>query len=508
MKFLTCKYDLSKKIFDLKILTCKNELSNIFFDLKNLPCKKYVKNEMVYVSKMDLDETGPIPTDVDVKKTCSALAVLMKKLGSLQKEDTAEFHSLCEKILAQVTTLENMTQVEGFTSILFASELYPFIDSLISIPDTEISSKFLSILTDIAENPDNIERIIKQYYFKTAIKSAEIIDEINIQSDAQFLYSIFTLISTVIDGCDEPKAFIDSITQDSPLITLIHRQFNRDDFDQNVLAASELLAILLQLQPATMKFIDEGFVNLILRFCANMRKTKNAEEDEAASNAFNIVVILAMDPVEVKILANLGVIDILLACIGSSSSKEEKSSSKLAYNAIEACLTSSPVCCEQFVDAGGIKKVFGLLGNKSLTKNFETLSNVISIIDSLLTSLPTDSVHLKRVLRKFIEKEYEKLFVLISLTEFLFLSIDFEEEDQSNADQYDTYLVCCSDIAILLALLPEEAKIALTLKIRESEVIDPQLVVDSALERVETTKGLKDLVENGIKILNLLCEEK
>ncbi|EAY21618.1 hypothetical protein TVAG_013840 [Trichomonas vaginalis G3] len=455
---------------------------------------------------MDLDDPGPIPTQTDIKKVCSLLATDIRKLNSLKKEDETEFHTLCQSILESTKKLEELTEIDGFSLVLFGSDLYPFINSLISIPDTEISAIFLSILTDLSEKTENIERLIKEKYIITAIKNAESIDEINIQSDAQYLYSIFNLISTIIDGCEEPKAFIDSFIKDTILLKLIERQFQRDDFDQNVLAASELLAIILQSNTSTIALIDDGFINLILRFCANMHTTKQAEEDEAASNAFNIVIILAMDPVTVKILANLGVVDILLQCTGSSSHKTEKSSALLAYNALDACLSTLPLCCEQFVDADGIQKVFGLLGNQSLKKNFEFLSNVISIIDSLLSSLQKDSTQMKRVLRKFQEKDYEKMNIWIKLTEYLFKNVNFEEEDQSNSDIFDTFLQCCSSISILMYLLPNEAKVELASKINESMVIDYQLVIDSALELLEQSPNIKDRVEGGIKIIELLCK--
>lgn len=113
---------------------------------------------------------------------------------------------------------------------------------------------------------------------------------------------------------------------------------------------------------------------------------------------------------------------------------------------------------------------------------------------------------MKRVLRKFQEKDYEKMNIWIKLTEYLFKNVNFEEEDQSNSDIFDTFLQCCSSISILMYLLPNEAKVELASKINESMVIDYQLVIDSALELLEQSPNIKDRVEGGIKIIELLCK--
>ena len=86
-------------------------------------------------------------------------------------------------------------------------------------------------------------------YLVTAIKFCVPLNEVNIQTDAQFLYNTFNLISVILDGCEDAAGFAATLLKDTEILSLIKRQLTRDDFDDNVLAAKETLAILLQMQP-------------------------------------------------------------------------------------------------------------------------------------------------------------------------------------------------------------------------------------------------------------------
>jgi hypothetical protein len=80
---------------------------------------------------------------------------------------------------------------------------------------------------------------------------------------------------------------------------VIQRQFARDDFDENVLASTEAIALLLQLHPM---FISQ-LLNLLLRFCANARHIGSA-----GHNAFNLVSMIGTDAKGNEALAELKVL--------------------------------------------------------------------------------------------------------------------------------------------------------------------------------------------------------
>jgi beta-catenin-like protein 1 len=68
--------------------------------------------------------------------------------------------------------------------------------------------------------------------------------------------------------------------------------------------------------------------------------------------------------------------------------------------------------CEKFVEAAGLKTIFGMLMRKP---DAQTTEHVLGIVAALLRSLPATSAARIRVLAKFVEKEYEKIEKLLKL---------------------------------------------------------------------------------------------
>ena len=460
---------------------------------------------------MDFDEPeAPLPTTEDVIKACKSIALDLKRFSSLTEKDTNEKNRIFSSIEKKIDEITKMTEIPNFGNTFFDSELYPYFHILVAIPNRKISSSFLSILCDISEDPNCVDRVIRENIIEFALKSCEILDEVNNQSDAQFLYSTFELISIIIDGCEDPKQVVDGLMKNTNILKLITKEFEREDFDENVLSASELLAILLQISPQLIKEVDIKLVNLVINFCANMRKTAQAAEDEAASNAFNIVTLLAMDDSGSQKLLEVKAMEILLACMESTGSKTEKSSAKLAFNAIEACLSGSEKFCEQFVDLGGLRKVFGFMNDAGLPTKHSLSSNVVSVIDSMLTQLPLESTQIQRVIRKFSEKECAKVNMLIAIAEIMFKESKFDDDGSVSADDdsFDSFCLACASLTELVCYAPKEVKIAVIQGINESQILDSSLVIDGATRRAELAESIKERVMSGVKVYASVVDSK
>ena len=459
---------------------------------------------------IDIDSNDEnLPTQKDLTALCKNIASNMKKYTALYDKKEEIPDNLINSLDTDLDKLSDMTEMEGFFDTLFSSEVYPFFNSLISFPNREVSSSFVSIIADYADDPKNIERILKEDFITNAINACEKLDEVNIQSDAQFLYITFELISIVLDGCDDSKQVAENIIKNTNILKIITKQFERDDFDENVLGASELLAIMLQMSPELAESIDIGLINLIVRFCANMRSTKQADQDEAASNAFNIIILLAINEKSLAKLIEVNAISVLLECMDlSSNSKTEKSSARLALNAIESCCSASATCCEQLVDNGGLKKVFGLIKESKIVSNKSLCSNIISIIESMLTLLPIQSLQMERVIRKFIENNYSKVHIFIEIGEKLFENVKFDDDGNidANDDSFDTFCLICSSLTVLVGIGPKELKIETLKAILLSDVIDAELIIDSASERADLAPSIKERLTNCIQVLSKLTE--
>lgn len=422
---------------------------------------------------------------------------------------------------------------------------------MVSTPNTEISSSFISLLTDICEENSTMTDIVKRSeYLVKAISFCLPLNEVNVQSDAQFLYNTFNLISVILDGCDDAPGFAEILLKNTEIISLIKRQFRRDDFDDNVLAATETLAILLQIQP---NFIsdeeqyrtppasnendsdgedveggNEELLNLLLRFIANEKNPKSSSEDEAAHNGFNALTLFTLNEKGIELFVQLKGIEYLLDCWTSKAK-----TAMLAVKAIETALAASTPCCIQFIDAGGLERLTKTLKDPKTLTSKKISSSIIGILDALLTMLPTgetkkaeskddskedstsdtkekeqedssDSLdpegkYFRMVLKIFEKKkknEYKRITKLIKISEFI-----FENASDDEAESMDVFQTCACCIAILSGYASNNVRIQIFEDVNNSDNLDFQLIIDSAELRIEDAKSIAHRVEMGLETL-------
>ena len=445
---------------------------------------------------MDENEEVPLPTKKDVIETCDQICLEITKIEKSGDGDEIIKKRCYEKIVKLLETLKNYEGIDHFSDSLFDSSLNSQFSFLVSTPNTEVSSSFISLLTDICEDSTAIDIVKRSNYLITAIQYCGPLDEVNVQTDAQFLYNTFNLISVILDGCEEPQEFAQKILKETEIISLIQRQLQRDDFDENVLAATETLAILLQLYPPFIAESDPELLHLLLRFIANEQNPKSASEDEAAHNGFNALTLFALDKKGNEQLYELKGIEILL--IGWSSKAK---TAMLAVKVLESALAASVECCEQFIDYGGIKKLFHALSSPGTQSSLKVSSRVIGILDALLTMLPTDSTYFKRVIRRFVKDKLEKSAKMIKISEFI-----FDNVTEDNNDVMDVFQLCACCIFILIGYGTSDVRVQLILEIEKSETLDFQLLSDAAELRIDDAKEIADRVKTGIRIVSDIIE--
>ena len=408
----------------------------------------------------------------------------------LEAGDVAARAREFEVILSELAKLQKMEEVPGFVESLFDGKFEEACMFLVSTANTEVASVFMSILNDVCEKESVVERLKKSECLLATVENCVGVSEGDVQSDAQFVYDTMTLLSTILDACEDGKEFAERLARKTKLFEVIQRQFARDDFDENVLAASELLSVILQFEPKLVQEVDEGMLNMLLRFCVNERNPKSMGEDEAAHNAFNCVILFALDPKGNELLAELKGVELLLSCWSPSAA-----TAGLAMKAIEAALSASSACCEQFVEAGGLKKLFGSLKS---AKTAEKAFSVVAMIDALLTMLSVDSTAFHRVLRKFCERDCEKIKAFFSVAEIVALEQSDEEEEDDSA--FSTLMLCCSIVAVLFAFCPSEGRVESITQMSESDALDLETIVETAELRVESSSGL-ERIKDAISLL-------
>ncbi|KAH0792440.1 DUF1716-domain-containing protein [Histomonas meleagridis] len=444
----------------------------------------------------EIEEEPILVTEDDLKYTCNSLLKEVQKIENIPQQNNEMISRSERNIINLLTKLQECEGIDGFNEVLFESPVTQKFSALIQCPNTEISSLFISILTDVCENTNSIPIVKRGNYLEIAISRCVTVNFIEVQPDAQLLYGTFNLIATILDGCEDAPDYATHLLQDTEVLSLIEKQFIRDDFDENVLAATETLAILLQIQPSFISKIDIGLVNLLVRFCANLQNPKSASEIEAAHNAFNSVILIGLDEIGNEKLVELRAIDILLNCWTPHSSV-----ALLAIRSVESVLSASKACCEQFIEGGGIKKLFSALNDQMIVKSQKFCVPIVGILDSLLTILDTDSTYFMRVMRKFEEKECEKVERIVQIAEFL-----FDIVDEKNPDSLDNLQLCCCIIMVIFGYGSIEIQTKLIQEISDSESIDFQLVVDSAELRIDEAKSIADRVRKGIEMIQKVVD--
>lgn len=440
-----------------------------------------------------------LPTSEEFSKFLASFADDVTKLKSYGPENIKLRNEMYKKVEEKMEDLKRFSSVENYFDLFFNSGLYKHFQYIVALENTKISSHFISFIIDFVDSPENAEKIIKDKLVNDAINACEDLDEVNYQTDAQFLYEVFKLITELVDGCDDAEVFIEDLVKNTKLLSVILKQFNREDFDENVLEASEVLIVSIQIYKNCVSIIDDALINRILFYCSNLRSTSNANEDEFASNCYDIISSIAIDEVGVKKLESLLPIELLLGCWSTKKDSEKSISSKLTIKTIVTCLMNSPIMCEQFVNSGGIKKLFSSLNHSSFTKNTKKskrLNDLVSIILSLMVRLSSDSIHFQRVFRKFIEKDHEKLNLIIDIAENFFSHIDVSKDDD---DSWSIFQSISCVVLIIFGFSKNETRVSILTKVSGSKLIDMESIVDAAKEYIDEY-NFTDNIKAGVEL--------
>lgn len=212
----------------------------------------------------------------------------------------------------------------------------------------------------------------------------------------------------------------EGIATKTPLLSwLLKRlQVRESPISQNKQYAGEVLSILLQSSVVNRKhFIqlpNTDGVDILLQLLSPYRKldpAKGGEEEELLENIFDAVTCLVGEVAgREKFVAAEGV-ELALIML-----REGKMSKPRALRLLDHAMAGEGgvVVCERFVEALGLKTLFGMFMKK---QDGQTTEHILGLFASLLRALPAESPARIRTLAKFVEKEYEKIGKLISLRE-------------------------------------------------------------------------------------------
>ncbi|KAL8800336.1 MAG: hypothetical protein Q9200_007280 [Gallowayella weberi] len=213
----------------------------------------------------------------------------------------------------------------------------------------------------------------------------------------------------VIENLSSRTAVAESLGKDTLFVPWLLKRIQQKEpvVSQNKQYSAEILAILLQSASATrFRFVETDGIDILLQLLSPYRKrdpAKGTEEEEYMENLFDSATCCLDDSNgKTKFLEAEG-IELCLIML-----REGKMSKPRALRLLDHALggPEGGACCQNLVEAAGLKAVFSIFMKKH---DNQATEHLLGILSSLLRSLPANSAGRIRLLAKFVEKDYEKI---------------------------------------------------------------------------------------------------
>ncbi|KAG6483083.1 hypothetical protein ZIOFF_059723 [Zingiber officinale] len=299
-------------------------------------------------------------------------------------------------------------EIERLRILAGAPELYPELLALNTVPslvgllghdNPDIAVDVVSLLMDltdedvIGEDDDNeepvralVDALLENNALELLVQNLARLSE----ADPDEAAAIHSTLSTIENLIEVKPAVAELVCERTKLLRWLLGRIKVREFDANKQYASEILAILLQNNPANQKRLGQiNGVDAVLQAVAvyKSRDPNTEDEEEMLENLFDCLCCLLM-PMENKerFLKSEGV-ELMIIIM-----KQKKSAYGSAIRALDFAMTKYSPACERFVDVLGLKTAFA------------------AFMGGILRGSRRD-----RLLSKFVENEFEKIDRLMEL---------------------------------------------------------------------------------------------
>lgn len=380
---------------------------------------------MNYVDRAD--EQPFVPESID-KSWLRKLALNFEKRISKNAELRAKFEDDPQKFMASEADLD--ADIKSLSVLSEHPELYGefaklgcagSLVSLLAHENTDIAIDAIEIISELTDEDVEAEQeqwdalvnaMLDADLLSLMTSNLERLDEAN-EADRSGVYHSLSIVENLASNTTTAEA----MGKDEALIKwLISRAQKRESpVSQNKQYAAEDLAILVQTSVANrLSLIALDGVDTLLQLLAFYRKRdppKDSDEEEFAENLFDCLTCLVDEADGKAKFVEAEGIELCLIMLRDSKFSKPRAL-RLLDHVLGGPPTGAAAVCERFVEAVGLKTLFGMFMKKQDSANTEHL---IGLLASLLRSLPGESAGRIRTLAKFVEKDYEKIARLVQL---------------------------------------------------------------------------------------------
>ncbi|KAL0097372.1 Catenin-beta-like protein [Phycomyces blakesleeanus] len=332
----------------------------------------------------------------------------------------------------EIKSLLALTQAPHMYPELVKLGSVPSLMSLLSHENTDIVIDAIDLINeltdeDVGTSEDDLERpedaatgiktfvdaLLENELLSLLVQNLERLDEKE-ETDRQGVFKILGILENLM--ALEPS-LAERIALDTEFLSWTLKRLQTKVFDSNRGYASEILSILLQeSRVVRLKLGELGGMDVLLRVLSVYKRKDPQDEDETemVENFFNAICSMLNEPESKSAFLEGEGVELMLIMM-----KERTLARIRAVKVLNYALTGEegrPNCIR-----------FGLKKLKKSHKVFvesEDEEHIMCIILSLLRNLSPDELQRARVIRKFIEDEYEKVDRLLEMKEY------YEARDQ------------------------------------------------------------------------------
>ncbi|ERF72562.1 hypothetical protein EPUS_02844 [Endocarpon pusillum Z07020] len=355
------------------------------------------------------------------------MAVGFEKRITRNAELRARFEAEPEKFMTSEADLD--ADIKGLSILSEHSELYAefaklgCVGSLVALlahENTDIAIDAIEVLGELTDEDVEadetqwralVDAMLDAGVVELLTQNLGRLDE-DIESDRAGVYHILA----VVENLSSQESIVEDIAvgNDGLLRWLLGRIGQKEKrVGQNMRYAAEVLAILLQSSPKTRRrFAEMDGLDALLQILSAYRKKdpeKDSDEEEYVENLFDCLVCLVDESTGKGKFTEAEGVELCLIML-----REGKMSKSRALRVLDHAMGGSAGggVCEGFVEASGLKTIFGMFMKK---QEREAIEHLLGIFSSLLRLLPGQSASRVRTLAKFMEKDFEKIQKLVDL---------------------------------------------------------------------------------------------
>ena len=400
-------------------------------------------NEKSALNLLDQDDGTEAEDKIDLswlKKTALNFERKINKNAELRakyENDPMKFVGSEADLDAEIKNLSLLAEHGDLYKDFVKSGCVASLVGLLAHENTDIAiavCQVLSELTDEDAGVDDadwkvlVDALIKADVVDLLVSNLSRLDEAANENDRDGVYHVLS----VIENLSSEPSNLDKIGSSFSLWRWLVTRVQTPDpnargkVSQNRQYAAELLAILLQDSKLNRTWLTQQThaVNATLMILADYRKhdpEKDSDEEEFVENLFDILTCLVDDEVPAEEFLQKEGVELCLIMLREGHLSKSRAL-KVLDHAMSGVMAAT--ICNKFVEAAGLKTVFGMLMKSGSKKDKakekhglekQSVEHIIGMIASLLRYTLASSPERIRTLAKFVENDYEKISRLIEL---------------------------------------------------------------------------------------------